>query len=63
MKIILALALAGMLSGCALPLGLIALTGAEIYDGYGTKGYTAACTAIGGTYDTAGRGKCSVGNY
>lgn len=59
MKIFLALALAGLLSGCALPLGIFALAGAEIYDGYGTKGYTAACDAIGGTYDTAGRGSCS----
>ena len=63
MKIILSAVLALMLSGCVLPLGLFALTGAEIAGGYGTTGYTKLCSAIGGTYDTAGRGKCSVGNY
>ena len=63
MKTIICTLTALMLSGCALPLGLIALAGAEVAGGYGTAGYTSACEAIGGTYDTAGRGKCSVGNY
>ena len=57
--IVYAIAMLTMLSGCVLPLGLFALTGAEVAGGYGTAGYVKLCTLIGGTYDTTGRGTCS----